>query len=329
MLYDRELPTIYSKLKVDLPILNREIVWFKPYYTTIGQMVLYHTMIKPKEKRIARELLSTKIIKMSDGSQIKIGTTNLKSPKAVVLYLHTVCGNYTQMSHIAEIFHRENIAYVSYTRSGNDHELNFSKFNFVGRIDELQLVLDYIGVIYPNIPIMAIGASAGSALLIRYLGKYNKNKRISRAVLFSPGYDFIKSMHNMNVVTQSYLVSKMKWNVRRTNSHIHNLKNVNNLSDWVEFQAKILGYDSSDEYIKECDPSYHLDKINVPTMFISSYDDGVFEGNLTKKYLHLPFINDNLIIITTNRGGHVIFEDHGHDYPWCLRVARDWFKKHL
>lgn len=329
MLFHEEYPQVYSATDLNLDILTEPVRWFKPFYTSLGQMFLYRLRIKPSETKYAEELLVKKIIQMNDGSQIMIGMTQPVAPRAVVIYLHTVCGDYTQLSHIAHMVQSDNIAYMSYTRSGNDPLLSFSKYNFVGRMDELDIVINYIRSLYPSVPIHAIAASAGSTLLIRYLSSRNQKKLIKSAALLSPGYHFIEACNHMSWITKAYLVSKMKYTLRNIPGPLkHKLDQVRTMDDWVQFQSHILGYRSSAAFIKDCDPINHLHTINVPTLFVSSFDDEVFLGDLTKKYLYLPKINPNIAIVTTKRGGHVIFEDDG-ELPWCLRVSYDWIKKHL
>ena len=266
---------------------------------------------------------------MKDGSEILVATNESKpNPLAIVLYLHTVCGNYTQMAHIADMIKDDNLVYITYTRSGNDSSLNFSKFNFVGRVEELQMVIKYISLKYPNVPIHAIGASAGSALLIRYLGNYNSQKLIRSAALISPGYNFMESCRKMNAISKAYLVNKMKYMVRDL-PYKEELRSVRSLEDWLSFQSRLLGYSSNDEYIKDCDPVNHIHKINVPTICMSSLDDSVFDGGITKEFLNLPSINPNIMLVVTKKGGHVMFEDHGFDRPWFLRVTHEWLKNRI
>ena len=328
MFYVTEYPRVYSKSNIALSIFKKPIKWFKPFLSSLGQLVLYRFKIKPLEQLSANKMLETKIIKMIDGTEIMIGMSrHVIKPKAVVLYLHTVCGNYTQLAHTADMLYQDNIAYVSFTRSGGDPNMKYSKFNFVGRIDELQLVIQYIKNIYPNTPIHAIGASAGSALLIRYLGGYNFDRSIESAVLVSPGYDFMKSFESMNIVSKAYLVNKMKYTVRNIVPP-EILKPIRTLDDWVEFQSKMLGYNSREEYVTDCNPIHYLHKINVPTLCISALDDGIF-GKATKQYVDLPEVNPNITIVTTERGGHVIFEDEGHDLPWFLRVTYEWLENRI
>lgn len=324
MFYETEYPQVYSTSNIKLDILSKPIIWFKPVYSSLGQLILYRFKIKPNELRCSNEAFRKQIIKMQDGTEIMIAINSPSpNPTAVVLYLHTVCGDCTQLAHISEVLKNDNIAYITFTRSGNDKNLHFKKFNFVGNIDELQVVIDYIKYVFPHAPIHAIGASAGSALLIRYLGKYNTRKLIQSAVLVSPGYDFIKAIQKMGAIQRAYLVNKMKFTVKNMESE-RDISEVSSMSDWVDYQSKILGYATADDYIKECNPVYYLRSINVPSLFLSSLDDNIFDGEITKEFTHLPYINPNINMVLTKRGGHVIFEDYGHSTPWFVRVIKEW-----
>lgn len=329
MFYKTEYPKIYSACNITLDIFTKPIVWFKPLLGNIGQLMLYRFKVKPNEDKIANELLQTQIIKMNDGTELMLGVSKpSNNPRAIVLYLHTVCGDYKQLGHFAEMFKDQNITYITYTRSGNDPKLKFKNFNFVGDDRELQIVIKYITNRFPNIPIHAMGASAGSALLIRHLAKYNDKKIIKSAILISPGYDFIKSYEKMSHISQAYLVNKMKYLVRNVIPK-EKLSGVKTLNDWINLQSNLLGYDSSDTYIKNCDPVHFLHKINVPTLFISSMDDNIFSGEITKQFIDLPSINPNVIIATTELGGHVMFEDDGHSLSWFQRVVNEWINNRI
>lgn len=261
---------------------------------------------------------------MKNGSEIKVGVhRSSDNPKAIVLYLHTVAGDYTQCAHLANKLKCDNVSYVSYTRAGNDNDLKCTNYNFIGHIDELHIVIQYINSIFPSVPIHAIGASAGSALLTRYLSKHNQKKYIKSGVLVSPGYDFIKSFDMMNSISKSYLVNKMKYTVRNISSKSQ-LDQVRSIDDWIEFQSNLLNYKNTSQFIKECNPSNFIHLVNVPTLCISSLDDPIFNGEITNQYLDLPYINSNITILTTKRGGHVMFDDHGHEVSWFIRVIHEW-----
>lgn len=330
MLYVTETPTVYSTAGLFLPILSAPVTWFRPFLSGIGQLLLYRLKIKPRELKTASGKTFKKfILEMDDGTELAVAISSKGNrARGVVLYLHTVCGDYTQLAHMSEMFYNDGIAYVSYTRSGGDKTMKFSKYNFIGRIDELQSVLKFITNLFPHTDIHAIGGSAGAALLIRYLGKYNQRKLIKSAAMISPGYDFTQSMSGMNIVTSTYLVNKMKYIIRHLPS-TRELDRVRTMDDWVQYQSTLLGFSSKEEFVRECNPTHYLDKINVPTMFISALDDSVFDGEITKMFLKLPTRNPNITMITTERGGHVMFEDVGHDMPWFLRVFHQWIHYHI
>lgn len=329
MFYETEYPLVYSASKTTLDILTRPIIWFKPLLSTIGQFIYYRYKIKPMEVKVAETMFDKKILKMEDGTEIMLAIScQIAKPKAIVMYLHTVCGTYEQLAHFAHMLKGDGLAYISYTRSGNDSSLIFNKFNFVGRIEELQAVIRYLSIIYPDVPIHVVGASAGSALLIKYLGKYNSDKIIKSAVLVSPGYNFMKSIETMNGFSKAYLVNKMKYMIRNLPCK-EELKSVKTMEDWLTFQSRLLGYSSNEEYVKDCDPFHYLQHINVPTLCISALDDNIFDGKITKEFIDLPSRNPNITLVVTKRGGHVLFEDNGYDMPWFLRVTHEWLKQKI
>jgi predicted alpha/beta-fold hydrolase len=326
LFYTKEFPKVFTQNRdITLDIFYQPVKWFKPFFTLMGQMALYRLKIQDMELQ-SSENLNTKIIKMQDGTNIKLGFTYPKNPKCVLLYLHTVCGTYTQMAHLADIMKKENIAYVSYTRSGNDPLMSFSKFNFIGRVDELDIVLDHIKLMFPGKPIHVMGASAGSALLIRYLGRHNQHKKIKSGILVSPGYSFIEAMNDMNMASKSYLVNKLKYMVK-DNGDLNALKKIKSLDDWIKYQSDSLGYKNTNLFIKDQDPMHYLDKINVPTLFISALDDNIFTKELVEKYLQKTVSNKNNIIVLLDRGGHVMFDDEGHSEAWFIRAAKEWIQK--
>lgn len=326
LFYTQEFPKVFTQNRdISLDIFYKPVKWFKPFFTLLGQMALYRLKIKDMELQSMKNL-NVKIIKMHDGTNIKLGFTYPKNAKCVLLYLHTICGNYTQMAHLSDIMEKENIAYVSYTRSGNDPLLAFSKFNFIGRVDELDTVLDNIKLLFPDKPIHVMGASAGSALLIRYLGKHNRYKKIKSGILVSPGYSFIEAMNDMNITSKSYLVNKLKHMVKDNGNPVA-LKKIKTLEDWLEYQSDTLGYKDKNQFIQDQDPMHFLDKINVPTLFISALDDSIFTKDLVHKYIHKTISNKNNIVILLDRGGHVMFDDEGHNEAWFIRATKEWIRK--
>lgn len=326
MFYETEYPTLYSRSNIALDIYNKPITWFKPMLNGLGDFFRYRFSIKSKDMAGSR-ILHKQIINMQNGSEIKVGINKVKNSKAVVLYLHTVAGNLSQYANFALKLEKCNVSYVSYTRSGNDNSLRCTNYNFLGDINELIIVIQYINAIFPGVPIHAIAASAGTTLLIRYLSKYNTNKHIKSSVLVSPGYDYVKSFTEMNTIPKSYLINKLKStarNVLNDRFDANVIKQICSMDDWLEFQSKILNYHNVSQYIEDHNPCNFIEMVNVPTLCISSLDDSIFSGEVTKQFLHVPQKNSNISILTTKKGGHATFYDYGHDDPWVQRVIYEW-----
>lgn len=69
------------------------------------------------------------------------------------------------------------------------------------------------------------------------------------------------------------------------------------------FTAKVNGFPDSDEYYAVASSAGHLHNVKIPVFALSSLDDPIisYEGIPFNEFL----TNDNLILMTTNYGGHV------------------------
>jgi predicted alpha/beta-fold hydrolase len=322
-----EYPKIYTTSQnTVLPILKKPVIWSKSLMTDVGQLYMHYKYVKSQEDRYTNIYLTEKQIKGKKGNIIKLGISGRPAPKIVLLYLHTVFGNYKQMSIIADIIKNDNIAYVSYSRSGHEKEFKSITFNLTGGIDELNDVLDYINLIYPGVPIHCISASAGGGLLIKYLGGHNQNMRIQSGMMISPGYDFLKIYDKMISGTRSFMVNKIKYILGKSYPNRNDIKAITNMDEFVKFQAELLGYSNIEDFVRTENPINYLKTINAPSLFLNALDDPLCKDMVTSEYLSLPLVNKNIIIAVTTYGGHVCFFDKKNNIPWSLRVMHEWIK---
>ena len=130
----------------------------------------------------------------------------------------------------------------------------------------------------------------------------------------------------MSITSKSYLVNKMKHMVKN-NGDINLLNKIKTLQDWLDYQSYSLGYQKTQDFVRDQDPQYFLDKINVPTLFISALDDNIFTKDLVEKFIHKTVSNKNNVMVLLNRGGHVMFDDEGHNEAWFIRATKEWISK--
>lgn len=331
MFWIKETPkVITNKNNYILPILKKPIYWSLGANNCLLQFGMYLNYISKPDRFYALKLFSTYDISIDNNpfNKIRIARTkHIDNPKLIILYCHTLFGNYKEFSHIANELKAEPIIYFTYSRSGIHKELPNTNFNVVGSIKILKIILNHIKALYPYVPIHAIGASAGACLLIRYLGDPNISTLIKSSVLISPAYNFQKSINLIPDHIQYELLSRLKFDFKHCVSN--NLINSKTLSDWMHNQYETTEYKNKDEYIRNNDPYYYLKSIKVPTLMISALDDFCFSGSVVKDYYNLPYENSNITMIITNNGGHISFIDYKSTIPWSSRIAIEHIRSKL
>lgn len=321
MFWITETPkVITNKDNYVLPILKKPIYWTRGVANPWAQYGMYMQYIAKQDNFYATKLLNVYDLDLNANEKIRIGRTKLiPSPKLIILYCHTVFGSYKEFAHVANEFRLDPIVYFSYSRKGVHKELHSNSYNVVGCLDTLDIVINHIQSIYPTAPIHAIGESAGSCLLIRYMALRNQSKKIKSSVLISPGFNFVKSIKLMNHYVQDHFLNKMK--VKYNQCVTNNLLNAKTLMEWAELQYESTHHNSRLEFLLESDPFYLTKQINVPTITISALDDFCFPGVITEESTNLPYENKNITMVITKHGGHISFIDYGATISWSSRVA--------
>ncbi len=328
MFWITETPTVISSSDWVLPILRRPIHWLRGLVNVWAQYGMYMMHIMKADRFTAVRLFDVYDMEVSDTESIRIARTkHMINPKLIVLYCHTLFGSYVELSHIAAQLQDDPIIYFSYSRRGVHPELATDSYNITGSTDILDKVLDHIQSIYPHTPIHAIGASAGTCLLIKYLGSSNRLKRIKSAVLISPGYNFLKSIQEIPPTVQVSLLNKLKSRYRHCMNPV--LLQLTTLKDLALYHYTSTEYNSAQEYILNNDPCHFLNSINVPTIMISALDDFCFSGNITANHTDLPHTNKNITMVITKHGGHISFIDYRSIVPWSSRVAIEHIRSKL
>lgn len=328
MFWHTETPIVITSNPWILPILKKPIHWLWGTCNVWTQYGLYLLNIARYDSFTAKKIFDTYDILVSNDEKIRIARTkHIDNPKIIVLFCHTVFGSYGELSHIPKNLKNESVVYFSYSRRGVHQELHTKYYNVVGSTEILDNVINHIQNLYPNTNIHAVGASAGTCLLTRYLSTKNSTKKITSAVFISPGYHFIRSIFEMPDSVRARLLKQLKLKYHHC---VHpKLMNSKTLIEWVQHHHTTTEYNTTDEYIVNNDPLYFLKSINVPTLMISALDDFCFPGSVTKQFYNLPFENNNITMAITKHGGHISFIDYGSQIPWSSRVVLEHIKSKL
>jgi len=338
-----EYPTIYYN-DVMLPFIIQihslydPIKWTVWCFNSYLQFIIFTIRSSYYDKMIANDLYDLEILRFDDNTKsfLAIGK-QIKNPTAILLILHTICGSYDESANfVKNIQDTLNWLPISYSRRGHSNKLESAEFNTVGSQVDLITVLNIIKKRYPKLPIYAIGFSAGSSILARYLGDSGDNSLISGGVCVSPGYCFEKSMTTMPEIASKLATKNAKDFFLKPNEEIlknydeitfNILMNCNNMTEWHEHQWKFAGnYNSKEEYYNEHNPVYVLHQIKKPILYINALDDIAFPAKLVKQFVNIVNDAPKSIIVHTKKGSHLGFFSNYNLQSWYLQIVTEFLK---
>ena len=127
------------------------------------------------------------------------GTIGLAWPEApdkallatapIVLILPGLCGSIKGVGHVLHECFAAGLRPVCWHARGCGQPLTSPRFNIFGSTDDLRTAIARIQAKWPDALICLYSISAGTALMVRYLGEEGSDAPIAAAVANAPGYD--------------------------------------------------------------------------------------------------------------------------------------------
>jgi len=218
-------------------------------------------------------------------------------------------------------------------------ELTTPKIFTMGGTEDLRHAVEHIRIKHPKSPLLAVGFSLGGNILCKYLGENAANGHpqhdLIGAICISQGYD---GARGIKLLKKNWVydlgVSKKLTRLLRRHSHLfkdspydvdHIAKNVSSVEDFDKlFTCKFFGYEDTRSYYDAQSSIHHIPHINLPLLLVNALDDPIVDPTLVP--FHLPQDNHNLILVTTEKGGHLawcegLFRPNGH---WHERLALEF-----
>ena len=276
-------------------------------------------------------------IEAPDGGHLSIqwyGLSRSVESKPVLILLPTICGSGQDLiDHAKAMYARLGWTIAVCNRRGHAHlPLRVPKINLLGCIDDLDLQLDSIQKRFPHAPLYAYGLSAGSALLVRYLGRKGVRSRIRAAVANSPGYNTEVAFRRFYKPYDYIMTKRLKrYFLKRHEAilqHHHGFQacwKANNLDEFHKSSHALAGYRSLSDFFKDSNPMVEAASIATPLMVLNAKDDPVCVSQNIYEHLHLfqelPFA----ILAMTRRGSHCAFwEGWFGRNSWADRLASEY-----
>ena len=210
-------------------------------------------------------------------------------------------------------------------------------FNIIGHIDDSVVMVNYIRDIYKNNFIALAGISAGSGQLVSYIGREGANAKINAAASLCPAWDLSESFSRLQK-SNPYLdwfitrgVQNYFLRPSRNQTALSTMKDVVNkawkatsIVDFMNAAAPLAGSNDLENYFKVNNPMNYILGNAVPCLVLNALDDFL----CVKENIQVDLKDkvNNFVLLVTDEGGHIAYNEsiHAGNYMW--RVTLDFFE---
>jgi len=276
-------------------------------------------------------------LRMPDGGTVSLewlGTERATDGTPVLAVLPTLCGDGQSLRGFArEMLVRLGWPVVVLNRRGHGTlPLTAPCFNMFGSTDDLRAQLRHIRERLPSSPVYAVGLSAGSGLLVRYLGEEGDGALLTAAVALCPGYDTVRAFPRVHRTYDRYLLRLLREYFLERHQAV--LEPIAGYADvlasrsLVEFQERgfrLFGFASAAEYHRHTNPMEVMHGVRVPLLVLNAADDPVCVVENVREHLDVVDAVPETLIALTARGSHgAFFEGVLRPASWACRVMAEY-----
>ncbi|MBA1263233.1 YheT family hydrolase [Ectopseudomonas chengduensis] len=323
-----------QNLIAQVPRLTRRF-WATPWLFNGHLQLLGLGLKKTFAPRLNYDRVDT--LRMADGGTTALHWLGAELPEQVptLVVLHTITGSpHSMRGFVRDLQRLTGWRVVLCERRGHGElPLTSPRFNTMGDTDDLREQLRLVGERYPQSALYAAGISAGSGLLIRYLGEQGMDTPLRGAFAYCPGYDirvaFARSRAPYTRLMARKLVRQFVTPNRQALSHLPSLASLEDAQSLDEFHRHLYecaGYPSQQAFLDNCNPMMVMEKVSVPLLVLNAEDDPVcVVGNVRDHQQAMARMPRTLLAVTT-RGSHCAYLAGLTARSWAHYLAADFLQ---
>ena len=277
----------------------------------------------------------TDTLRMRDGGTTALDWIGLDAAATTptLVVLPSITGDAQSMrSMVRDLRRSTGWRVVVCTRRGHgDLELTAPVLNTMGCTDDLREQLARIREEFPNSPLYAIGMSAGSAVLVRYLGEEGRHSLIRAGVAYCPGYDIGVAWKRVPPVYNRL----MSWRLKQyfLSRHARALKHLGtydaclatrDLAGFHEHAYEMAGCADPADYLARSNPMVVMKDIAVPVLIINAADDPMCVVANALDHVDTVRRVPDALLVRTARGSHCAFHEGWFARSWANRLMANY-----
>ena len=335
-----ELPTLYfdpqGEARQMLDVLPQLKQKYRPtpWLSNTHLHLMYFDLIKKKTIQLKYDAIEQ--LHMADGGITGVVWYGHELPvdTPTIILMHTLTGTPESMSELVRDLHQHTGWRVALClRRGHANlPMPIPKISIFGSTDDLREQIQHIQGKFPDSPLYAVGSSAGTGLLVRYLGEEGEQTPFKAAFALCPGYDTELGFKNVHPFYSKVMTKKIfkafihpyttTW--QRTAS----LPEVLATQSLLEFQYhcfELAGYSSFEAYNQATNPIFVFKNVKIPLMILNAEDDPVCHIQNLEPYKDEIQKMPNMMVVTTKKGSHCgFYEGINRTQSWSARLIADY-----
>lgn len=287
---------------------------------------------------LQRETLTT-----PDGSRISIDyndddrTRALSNDAPIVIVLHPITGSGSGMAWFLREAASRGWRGCVFNRRGHSQPLATPSFNLMGNLEDTRIQVAAVQKRYPGAFLSMVGISAGSGLIVSYLGACGADTPIRAGCSLCPGYDISKAFPRLSQkypFADSFILKDVKREFIQDNKKVlmqHDPKAVDeclqagNLSDFCIKHVPFTGASDLADYWKRNNPMEFLANVSVPLLVLNSEDDIVCLPENIREDLVAE--SPGIVLLRTTYGSHCAYcEGSFGGGSYLCRVSLDFLE---
>lgn len=323
-----------AELLARLPRLTRRF-WATPWAVN-GHLQIFVAGI---QEALSPRLVYDRVemLRMSDGGTTALHWLGADLPPhtPTLAVLHTITGTPQSM----RVFVRDMQRLTGWRivlcerRGHGELPLTSPRFNTLGDTEDLREQLRRIGERHPHSPLYAAGISAGTGLLVRYLGEQGDDTPLHGAFAYCPGYDievaFARSRAPYSRVMARRLVRQFVTRNREALAawpSLARLEEAQSLDEFHQHLYECAGYDSWQAYLDGCNPVALMERISVPLLVLNAEDDPVCVADNVREHEHAMARLPRTLLAVTSRGSHCAYLSGLTARHWAHHLAAEFLQ---
>ncbi|KAI9276516.1 Alpha/Beta hydrolase protein [Sporodiniella umbellata] len=301
----------------------------------------YNGAATVKDVTYERELLDT-----PDGGSVALDWTNPVTQEQVptLVVLHGLTGG-SHESYIRSLLQVlicppfQYRAVVLNSRGCANSEIKTPQMYNGAYTGDLRLALVHIqkklGV---EVPLVGIGFSLGSNILVKYLGEEQEKTPFKAAISVANPFDFMNSMNHLenSYLGKTFYSPAMATNLKKVFSKHMDLLEKGGKIDKEQIMSartirdfddactrRMFDYTTVNNYYRDASSCRFIEHVKVPLLCLNALDDPIAHAN------SIPYdeikCNPNVILATTDEGGHIGWFEHiTQPTRWCVKPLSEF-----